>query len=130
MLDCHKRRGIIVQKNYLKTKRVAMKTLPFQYSNINIYTKVSVFHWLIYLFIDFISLQQQSNKQTKCKQANKKYSWYHFPVGKIAKKQSEGVSVLKIQCHIVKKYTPTHCFFGDFAHWLSLYINTNYLNKK
>jgi len=24
--------------------------------------------------------------------------------------------VLKIQCHIVN-FTPTDCFFGDFAHW-------------
>jgi len=41
------------------------------------------------------------------------------PVGKIAQKQSEGVrfcfvnSVLKLQCHVVKNYTPTYCFFGD-----------------
>jgi len=31
-------------------------------------------------------------------------------VGKIAKKQSEGVRA--VPC-----YSPTDCFFGDFAHW-------------
>jgi len=47
-----------------------------------------------------------------------------IPVGKIAKKQSEGVpvfvnSALKIQCYIVsQKYTSTDRFFGDFAHWV------------
>jgi len=25
-------------------------------------------------------------------------------------------SAPEIQCHVVKKYTPTDCFFGDFAH--------------
>jgi len=37
-----------------------------------------------------------------------------FPVGNIAKKQSEGVRFLLIR-H--QKYTPTDCFFGDFAYW-------------
>jgi len=37
-----------------------------------------------------------------------------FPVGKITKKQSEGVRFLLIWHS--KKYTPTDCFFGDFAH--------------
>jgi len=32
--------------------------------------------------------------------------FYPYPVGKIAKKSS------------LKKYTPTDCFFGDFAHWV------------
>jgi len=52
-----------------------------------------------------------------------KHVWYRADntVGKITKKQSEGVrfvnSALKIQCHVVKKNNPTDCFFGDFAHW-------------
>jgi len=36
----------------------------------------------------------------------------NYPVGKIAKKkQSEEVRFLK--------YTPTDCFFGNFAHWVT-----------
>jgi len=35
-----------------------------------------------------------------------------YPVSKIGKKQSEGVRL----------YTPTDCFFGDFAHWVGLVV--------
>jgi len=35
-----------------------------------------------------------------------------FPVGKITKKKTS----LKVS--YCQKYTPTDCFFGDFAHWV------------
>jgi len=34
--------------------------------------------------------------------------------------QSEGVHFLSIRQSKYQKYTPTGCFFGDFAHWNSL----------
>jgi len=44
-----------------------------------------------------------------------------IPVGKIAKKQSEGVPFVLIRhsnyCAILSKM---HCFFGNFAHWVIL----------
>jgi len=29
--------------------------------------------------------------------------------------------LIQILCHGYKKYTPTDCFFGDFAHWQRRY---------
>jgi len=44
-----------------------------------------------------------------------------YPVGKIAKRQSEGVRFCKFGIQIAvaycQKYTPTYRSFGDFAHW-------------
>jgi len=42
------------------------------------------------------------------------------PVGKIAKKQSEGV---QIQCYVVKNTLLQTAFFGDSAHWGIWFIN-------
>jgi len=37
----------------------------------------------------------------------------YYPVGIIAKKSS-----LKECFLLIRQYTPTDCFFGDFAHWV------------
>jgi len=46
-------------------------------------------------------------------------------VGKITKKQSEGVRLYKFGTQntvpYCKKYTPTDCLFGDFGHWDNLF---------
>jgi len=45
-----------------------------------------------------------------------------FPVGKIAKKHSEGVKLRSTQITVpnYQKYTPKDRFFGDFAHLVTL----------
>jgi len=52
-----------------------------------------------------------------------------FPVGKIVKSVFVN-SALKTQCHVVKKYTPTDCFSGDFAHWITLSRNNDLLQRE
>jgi len=50
-------------------------------------------------------------------------------VGKIGKKkQSEGVRFLLIRHSQI--YTPTDCFFGDFAHWGSITFSPGYLGHR
>jgi len=44
-----------------------------------------------------------------------------YPGGKITKKQSEGVRL--------SKYTPTDCFFGDFAHWDASNIDLRFCKR-
>jgi len=40
-------------------------------------------------------------------------------VGKIAKITIQRSAFLLIYCAILSKYTPTDCFFGAFAHWIT-----------
>jgi len=45
------------------------------------------------------------------------YSYLEYSSSGKNRQKKKTVWINTIQCHIVKLYTPTDCFFGDFANW-------------